>query len=412
MHTAKKNHPFWTSIDSVPAQYPWLANDVTCEVAVIGAGVSGAMCAMRFAHEDINCVLLDGETVAGGQTAASAGILYYYPGASIRRLAKEKGMDESVRLFELCSSAINNVEKICAELGSAAAFRRRDLFAFSQEGRCAEDMKKEYLIRLHNGFPIELLDEKACEDKFAFPIKAGLYSHNQGGEVNPFMFTHALVEKAQGMGARVYENSPIEAIVQTPEGCSIYCRNGNKVRCKKVIIATGYESNDYGTVFPAVRSANFTVVTEPVQDFSGWYNRCILESHDDRGFVVRSTEDNRIIISGLNTICLDSGNRFSGLVDFPSMLEERRFRELENKLTELFPAIRGIRPEYCYKTDLVESRDGLPVIGVDRKNPNCYYALTGGINGIVGAEIASRLLLGLYSKNATQELELFCNALQ
>ena len=412
MNTTKQNHPFWTSIDAVPAQYPWLANDITCDVAIIGAGISGAMCAMRFAHEDINCVLLDGETVACGQTAASAGILYYYPGCSIHQLAKEKGMDESVKVFELCASAINNVEKICEELGSSVAFCRRDLFAFSQENYCMDELKKEYLIRLHNGFSVDLMEEKECEEKFAFPVKSGLYSYNQGAEVDPFQFTHALVAKAQNMGARIYENSPIKAIIQTQDGCDVYCRNGNKVRCKKVIIATGFESDDYGTAFPAIRSTNFTIVTEPVQDFSGWYNRCILESNDDRGFVVRSTNDDRIMISGLNTILFDPANRFSGLMDFPAILEKRRYQELENKLIELFPAIRGIKPEYYYKSDVVESRDGLPVIGIDKQNPNCYYALSSGINGIVSAEIASRLLLGLYSKNATQELRLFCDSLQ
>lgn len=408
MHTIK-NNPFWTSIDTVPAQYPWLASDVTCEVAIIGGGISGAMCAMRFAHEDVNCILLEGETIASGQTASSTGILYYYPGASLRQLSRKKNMDESVKIFEMCSSAINNVEKICEDLKGSVAFQRRDLFAFSQGDVSMEELKKEYLIRLHNGFPVDLLEEKECEEKFAFPVKAGLYSHGQGAEVNPFQLTHAMVERAQSEGARIFENSPVKAMVQTQDGCDVYCNNGNKVRCKKVIVATGFDSDDYGVSFPAVRSTNFTVVTQPVRDFSGWYQRCILESNDDRGFVVRTTEDDRIMISGLNTILLDPANRFSGLMDFPAILEKRRYQELENKLQELFPAIRGIHPEYFYKTEVVESRDGLPVIGVDQENANCYYALSSGINGIVSAEIASRLLLGLYSKHATEELSLFCH---
>lgn len=407
MRNIKNNRLFWTDTDSVPAQYPWLSADVTCEAAIIGAGISGAMCAMRFAREGVNCVLIEGETVASGQTAGSAGVLYYYPGASLHSLSQKRSMDDSVKIFEMCASAVNNTEKICEQLKGDTEFRRKDIFAFSQEEN-ARELKKEYLMRLHNGFSLDLLEAEECEKKFAFMVESGLYSYGQGAEVNPFRLTHALVECAQADGARVFENSPIKTVVRTHEGCDLYCENGNKVRCKKVIVATGFLSDDLGISLPAVRAANYTMVTQPVKDFAGWHERCILESNEERGFVVRTTADNRILISGLNTVFIDTAARLSGLTDFQSMVEKRRYCELEEKLEELFPAIRGLKAEYFYKTDVCEARDGLPLIGVDRDNPNCYYALCGGMNGIVGAEIASRLLMGLYSKNATKELSLFC----
>ena len=37
---------FWTSVNEAPAQYPWLAQDITCEIAIIGGGMTAALCAM------------------------------------------------------------------------------------------------------------------------------------------------------------------------------------------------------------------------------------------------------------------------------------------------------------------------------------------------------------------------------
>ena len=42
-------NPLWTAINAVPVQYPWLEKDETCEVAVVGAGLTGAMIAYQFA---------------------------------------------------------------------------------------------------------------------------------------------------------------------------------------------------------------------------------------------------------------------------------------------------------------------------------------------------------------------------
>lgn len=410
MTTVNCESPLWTQINQTPAQYPWLSNDITCDVAIIGGGVCGAMCAMRFAHENISCALLESRSIGGGQTAYSLGILSCYPGCGISRLSEEKGMDNSVKIFEMCTSAVNNVERMCEEMHSGVGFRRCDIFSYSEDDSHRDELKKEYLIRRHNGFPVEMLKEEDCEDKFAFPVKAGLYSEGQGAELDPFLFTHALAERAQNQGAQIYENTHVKAIAQTADGCEIICENGKRVHCKKAIIATAFDSKNYGTDFPAMRYVNFTIATKPVKDFSGWYNRCMIQNTGDHSFTVRTTKDNRILISGFNTILLDMKRRLGSLADFSSIVESKRFSQLEEKLHELFPAIRSITPEYKYTAKFIESRDGLPIISIDKENPNCFYALTSGNNGIVSAEIASRLLLGLYSKQATKELKLFAHS--
>lgn len=42
--------PAWTSLTPAPKQYAWLDQDITCQVAVVGGGLSAAMVALRFAQ--------------------------------------------------------------------------------------------------------------------------------------------------------------------------------------------------------------------------------------------------------------------------------------------------------------------------------------------------------------------------
>ena len=66
---------FWTSVNEAPAQYPWLAQDITCEIAIIGGGMTAALCAMRFAQAGYDTVMLGAEPVGYGGTAVSSGMM-------------------------------------------------------------------------------------------------------------------------------------------------------------------------------------------------------------------------------------------------------------------------------------------------------------------------------------------------
>ena len=67
--------PLWTSINHVPAQYPWLDEDIRCEVAVVGSGISAAMCALHFAQAGIDTVMLGDGPLGHGGTAVSSGMM-------------------------------------------------------------------------------------------------------------------------------------------------------------------------------------------------------------------------------------------------------------------------------------------------------------------------------------------------
>lgn len=69
--------PLWPVAAGLPACYPALRSDLECEVAVLGAGITGALVAHRFAADGIDVVVVDRSEVGHGSTAASTALVLY-----------------------------------------------------------------------------------------------------------------------------------------------------------------------------------------------------------------------------------------------------------------------------------------------------------------------------------------------
>ena len=64
---------FWPLKDGLIAAYPPLERNETCDVAVIGAGITGALAAHRLAQADCDVILLDRHDVGMGRPRPARG---------------------------------------------------------------------------------------------------------------------------------------------------------------------------------------------------------------------------------------------------------------------------------------------------------------------------------------------------
>jgi|CZKI01.1.fsa_nt_gi glycine/D-amino acid oxidase-like deaminating enzyme len=67
--------PFWPIRDGLPASYPALDDNASCDVAILGAGINGALAALHLAEAGVDVVVLDRRDVAHGGTAESTSLL-------------------------------------------------------------------------------------------------------------------------------------------------------------------------------------------------------------------------------------------------------------------------------------------------------------------------------------------------
>lgn len=398
--------PFWTATAKVPNQYPYLSENIDCEIAVVGGGISGALCAYKLQQAGIDTVLLDSSLIGFGGTSTSSSILQYDVDYDLSSLKDLIGPDKAVRAFRACERGLNEIEKTTKDLGSNVGFTRRDSFYYASDDCGAQMMKQEYLLRRHHEFPVEFIDSVKAAERFSFRVEAGIYAAGMAGEIDPYRFTQALVTDAVSIGLRVFENTSVETVTPDLHGISLLTGTRHTVRAKKMVNATGFQAaKESGNI--TQKRTTFCVVTAPVDGFSGWYNRCIIRDNNMPYIYLRTLPDDRILIGGLDSSFIDASGSFSGFLHMP-IIVQRKYAYLEQKLISMMTGIDNIAAEYRFAGVTADTGDGLPYIGVREGFPNVYYDICGGSNGIVYAQLAADIIRDLYLGGDATDTDLFC----
>ena len=396
----------WTKINPVLHKYSYLSDDIECDVLVMGAGITGAICAYYFTEAGINTVIVDKNIVGYGSTSASTSLLQYEVDYNLYELQGKIGMDNAVKSFKLCEKAVYDIEAVVDKLKEQCGFERKDCVYYTPDKADADTLKKEYELRSSHGFPVEYLDKKAAKDRFSFPVEAAIYSPFGAGQIDPYLFAHALIDHAAGNGLQVFENTEITDMQHKKNAVVLVTNNNKRVTAKKVLIATGFEAKKYIKEHIAIMSRTFTIATRPVQSFEGWYNTCLIRDNNEAYIYLRTTSDKRMMIGGEDMSIGGKNSRMAKGDDNEDVAEEK-YRLLENRLRTFFPGISHIEIDIRFNGLFASTKDGLPYIGKYKGMPDCYFCLGYGSNGILYAILGGQMLRDLYMGKDVPELQLF-----
>jgi len=83
------SHPFWAVCNGLPESYPSLKQDVSCDVVVIGGGITGALVALHLTEAGTKTLVIDKRDIGTGSTSASTALLQYEIDLPLRELIKK-----------------------------------------------------------------------------------------------------------------------------------------------------------------------------------------------------------------------------------------------------------------------------------------------------------------------------------
>ncbi|WP_432401991.1 NAD(P)/FAD-dependent oxidoreductase [Wukongibacter sp. M2B1] len=396
----------WTNINKIPEKYSYLSEDINCDVLIVGAGITGAICSYYFTEAGIQTAIIDKNIIGYGSTSASTSILQYEIDTDLVGLKGTLGLDNAVECFKLCEKTVYEIEKVVDNLDCKCGFNLRDCFYYTDSEADVSRLKKEYEVRKNHGFNVEFIDSKKANNMFSFPVKAGIYSRSGAGDIDPYSFTHKLISHSIKKGLRVFENTEMISIRQLSEEVEVTTKNRFKINTKKVIFASGFEAKEMIDSKTAILTRTFTLVTKPIGNFDGWNNRCIIRNTNNPYTYLRTTSDDRIIIGGEDLELGGKNSKVSCLTNDDTVVIDK-YGILNNRLLSMFPKIDNMEVEYRFSGLFGESGDGLPYIGEYEKYPNCYFCLGYGSNGILYAVIGAQLIRDLYLGNPSKLLDLF-----
>jgi glycine/D-amino acid oxidase-like deaminating enzyme len=397
--------PLWHGGDaqdeSRVRRFPSLRGARSVDVAIVGAGFTGATIAWRFADAGVRVAVLEAERVGCGSTSASTALLMQEPDNDLASLGRRYGRRKAVRLWELSRDATHECIAAVSQLHIECELARRDSVYYARTAADAARLRREHRSRRLAGFPGAWLDAKALRRQTGIDGAGGIRVRGNA-PMNPVLACRGFIDAAVDRGAMVFERSRIVRIRPSHDHVAISTKDGT-VRAAYVVVATGYATPRFRPSAGRVRElSTYVAATRPMTARERrrlGLGRVMVWDTSRPYHYARWTADDRLLIGGGDR---RHANRRS---------RRRAFRESIDSLWEYFtarfPDLGEVTLERAWDGLFAMTPDGLPYIGPHRRYPRHLFALGYGGNGMTLGFLAGRLLLDWCKGRDTGDLELF-----
>ncbi len=374
--------PYWLLRAGLRSVTPALHRDLTCDVAIVGSGITGSMLASTLARAGCRVVLLDRRDLATGSTMASTALLMYELDVPLFKLEAMIGTDGARAAYAAGVKAINTIERCCRR--SDVPFKRVPSVYFATSKLASPELEQELAARRAAGFVVRPLTSRQLHRRWGVSAQSAIESQG-AGMVDPFELSHAMLRDAVKHGAHVFDRTLVTSHRITPQGVTLKTAERNTVTARHIVYATGYEAAASLPKGLVDLSSSFAVMTEPLTTNPTPF---ILWQRADPYLYVRFA-DNRLLIGGLDEPFVDPEQR-DALITTKARILTRRARALLPNLS--------FTPAFAWAGTFGSSRDGIGYVGCLPGESHFSYALGFGGNGItfgtMGALILSDMLVG------------------
>ena len=390
--------PYWLLKNGIINSYPSINKNENCDVAIIGAGISGALVAWYLGKAGIKTIIIDKRHAGTGSTSASTALLQYEIDVPLHELIEKVGEFNAVESYKLCLDAISKIEKICNIAAPEAEFVKRYSLQYASQINHVEKLLMEYECRKKYGFKVQSLKEKQIINKYGFSKPSAILCKD-GAEIDAYKFTHNVLQFCmKHFSTKVFDKTSVENINKTTLGFELTTENGSKINCKNVVIACGYESEAYLPEKVTKLHATYAIVSEPISDNKFWYKNSLIWETADPYLYIRTTKDKRILIGGKDSPYTSATARDKQL--------PTKVKALENSFASLFPNI-PFKTDFSWAGTFAGTKDGLPYIGEHKSKPGIYFALGFGGNGITFSSIAGEIIKDILTGKENKHLPIF-----
>jgi glycine/D-amino acid oxidase-like deaminating enzyme len=275
-------------------------------------------------------------------------------------------------------------------------FRKQSLLLASRQ-RDIAGLDRECRIRRRHGFGVTMWSRQKIATNSTLPHSGALLSHD-AAVVDAYALTHALIKDACVRGLRVHERTVVKRVETRRSGVAVHCNRHAVVRARKVVIAAGYEAQNFLSRQWGSLHSTYAIATLPMDEFPGWPDDLLLWETARPYVYARRTEDGRAIIGGYDEPFRDPRSR--------DALLPAKSAALLRRLRALFPEIQA-ETAYAWSGTFAETPDSLPYVGVSPDNPRAYVALGYGGNGIIFSMLAAGIIRDLHLGEPNPAIALF-----
>ena len=328
------------------------------DVIVVGAGYHGCSCAYFLAKAGKTVLLIDKGAVGGGASGANFGNVQ----------VQDCSMGTS---FDLTVAGYERMKTMEAELGCDIGYRDRGSLMVAEKEAYLPGLIGLFNEKKEAGLPVEWLEGEALYEREPNLRGSGIVgaSYMNEGNVYPFRYIYALVNRGRDLGLDVAEETPVSSLLMEAGACrGIVLEDGTEVRSGHVVVAGGAGSKALcataGLDIPVNTVKAECYATEPIKPFlknyyssAGFFSNahnptkaavslCISQSHYGNLLIAETTKPFEIVP--------EAGHDCTSIDHLEGITKE---------LLEVFPALEGIQILRSWVSSSPYTADHRPYFG-------------------------------------------------
>ena len=394
----KSGYPFWSVKNGLMCAFPPLKSDLSCDVVIVGGGITGALIARSMLQEGLDVIVLEERDVAWGSTSASTALLQYEIDTHMTDLAARFGEHDAALAYRACADAIPTLKSIAADVGDVG-FRMKDSLYVASSRFHEAKMRAEHAMRLKHGLPTTWLTKEQVASRFDLDAPCAMLTP-VAAQVDPYRLASRLLRQLMKKGIRVFDRTRIESIRTTSRSVSAITDSALTIRAKHVVMAAGYAAQKWIKQRVAANRSSYAFVSDPIDvERLGIWSRTLMWESERPYAYARTTQDHRLMMGGEDDT-IDIPARRDGRV-------EKKANILVKRARSLFPAM-GVEPAFAWAGTFAETKDGLPFFGAHSQwGSRVLFAMAYGGNGITYSALGGDLLAATIAKRAHPLKSLF-----
>ena len=237
--------------------YPQLSAEVSVDVAVVGAGITGVTAAVLLKRAGKTVALLDWSRIARAATGHTTAKVTSGHGVVYGQLTDTFG-EQGARIYAVSNqSAIERIAELAEAGGIDCDFERKANYVVAEKDEERARLEREAEVMQKLGLPASFVTETPLPYEVAGAVKLD----NQA-QFHPRKYLLGLAETIPGDGSHVFENTRVTHVNQG-EPCTVETERGN-VKASDVVLATHLPFMDRGLFFAKAHPHRSYAVAAPI----------------------------------------------------------------------------------------------------------------------------------------------------
>lgn len=361
----------------LPATTTPLEGDRRCDVAILGAGLTGISAALRLAERGYRVAVLEAERIGFGASGRNGGQVI--PGFAADQVKVRRIMGEAVakHLWDMSLEAVDLLHAQVARLAIPCDPQRGYLHVAVKERQVRELEAWMRELETLDATGFSLLRGAELRSRLASPrYKAAIYDP-VAGHIHPLNYTLGLAQAAMTAGAEIFTGTRIERIEQD-NGIRLTTRNGVVSADFLLVCGNAYLGRLVAPIAGYVMPVGtYIVATEPRDDVPALIPGN--EAVADLNFVLdyfRRSADNRML--------------FGGRVSYSTLPPPNLATAMLARARRAFPQLADARADFAWGGNVAITHNRLPHFG--RIGRNILFAQGFSGHGVALTGLAGKLL--------------------